>query len=134
MRYLMFCALLFLILGGCKQNALSGKSISSEVPTSSKKYSSNLLDALDSRNSKKYVFHFSGYKQLHKKEYINVKISGNGLNSEIPVLVRQWHKLEQLKQTRGIGYNGAELRELSLTPVNDSIAKFEYKSIGSIID
>ena len=133
MRHLILFTLTFSILCSCRQNS-NPETTFLEVPTSPKKYSNNLLNALDSTKAQNYVFNFRGYKQIEDREYINIQISGNGLDAEIPVLVRQWSKLEEVKKRKGIGFNGAEFQELHLKPVNDEIARFEYKNVVKIVD
>ena len=118
---------------GCRTNT-PDNSLSKETPSKPDEYSTKLVAALTSVDADELTYVFKGYEQVGNKEYIKVHAIGDHINAEVPILVRQWHKLEGLKETKGIGYIGAELSGLKLISTPDKIARFEYKTLGRIID
>ncbi|MBG6235204.1 hypothetical protein IWX76_001772 [Pedobacter sp. CAN_A7] len=118
---------------GCNTNA-PGKNLPLESPSRPDDYSRQLVDAITTVDANELTYVFKGYEQAGNKVYIKVHAFGDSTNVEMPILVKQWNKLEGVKETKGVGYQGAELSGLELALTNDEIAKFEYKTLGRIID
>ncbi|WP_432710441.1 hypothetical protein [Pedobacter sp.] len=133
-RFPILTLMLLSTLGiGCNTNT-SDKSLPLEAPSRPEAYSTKLVDALTSANSDELTYVFKGYERVGNNAYIKVHAVGDHINAELPILVKQWHKLETLKRTQGKGYIGAELRGLELVQTQDEIARFEYKTLDRIID
>ena len=105
-----------------------------EAPLTPNQYSSILMEAITSVDAADLNYVFKGYEQVGNKEYIKVHVFGDHVNAEMPILVKQWNKLADVKRTKGVGYFGAELSGLKLALTSDAIAKFEYKTLGRLID
>ena len=105
-----------------------------EAPSTPNEYSKKTVDAITSGGANELTYVFKGYEQAGNKVYIKVHAFGDSTNIEMPILVKQWSKLEGVKETKGVGYHGAELSGLQLAMTNDEIAKFEYKTLSRIID
>lgn len=118
---------------GCNTNT-PGKNLPLEAPFSPEAYSTKLVDALTSVHADDLTYVFRGYEQVGNHTYIKVHAIGDQINAELPILVKQWHKLEGLRETKGLGYIGAELSGLELVSTHDEVARFEYKTLGRIID
>jgi hypothetical protein len=66
---------------------------------------------------------------------LNIQVQGDELDASGVVLVNNWTKLEGLKKTLGIGYRGAELKNLKMDiTYQDSEPVLIYKDIDKIID
>ena len=69
------------------------------------------------------------------QSYINVFVQGEGLCAVEEVQVNNWEKLKSIRETKGAGYSGAELKGLKVaitqTPTGTS---FIYKDVDRIID
>jgi len=102
---------------------------------SSPQYKHELVKEFLSRGTKNFTFNFDGLANIAGKDYMKVDISGGGINAKSLVLINNWHKLEGIKRTRGISYQGAELKNLQLDLVNvNREPTFVYRDIDKIID
>jgi hypothetical protein len=133
MKILATITLILLTTLGCNTTTPDNNLVV-EAPSTPDEYSTKLIDALTSGGSNELTYVFKGYEQAGNKVYIRVHAFGDSTNVEMPILVKQWNKLEGVKETKGVGYQGAELSGLELALTNDEIAKFEYKTLGRIID
>lgn len=85
-------------------------------------------------SSGKLTYIFNSYKKIGTKEYLDVRVFGSQQNGNLLILVEDWHKLEEIRRTKGMGYRGSELNGLEVKLVSDPIAKYSYKNLKSIID
>ena len=126
--------------GICLLLASSCKSVDSNkvfltLDPSSTQYKNELIKEFLHKGTKNLTFNFEGLKAVDGKDYMEVAISGNGIQAQSLVLVNNWNKLEGIKRTKGMGYHGAELKDLQLDIVNtNGEPSFVYRDLAKIID
>lgn len=101
----------------------------------SKEYKQELVKLMDERGNK-LTYTFNKFVQLGGKDYMDITVDGRGgIHASSLVLVNDWSKLEGIKRTKGIGYNGAELENLKVSIVNpDTQPTLVFKDVDRIID
>lgn len=105
------------------------------IDPSSTEYKKELIKEFLDKGTKNLTFNFNGLKTVNGRDYMEVLISGKGLQAQSLVLINNWKKLEGIKQTKGLGYRGAELAALQLDIVNTNGAPtFVYRDLAKIID
>ena len=68
-------------------------------------------------------------------EFITVNIQGDGLCAKGLLQVSDWKNIEGIKRTKGVSYNGAQLKGLTFDIItNGESIDFIYKNIESIVD
>jgi hypothetical protein len=82
-------------------------------------------------NPEAYTYTFEGYETKDGKEYIKVAAESDSNDTTFVVLVTNWQKLEELKRTKGQGYQGAELKGFKTSFSN---GEFIYEDIDALVD
>ena len=101
----------------------------------SKEYKTELARQLQSADAAGYTYLFNKYVVIDGKEYLDIAVKGDGINATGLVLVNNWGKMAGIKATKGMGYSGAELKDLKLDVIgNNPYACLQLKSVGQIID
>ncbi|MES2375430.1 MAG: hypothetical protein V4553_02570 [Bacteroidota bacterium] len=102
---------------------------------STKEYKQKLAKEIEDRGATDLTFTFNSYLNDHGKDYLDISIDGKGIHASSLVLINDWKKLEGIKRTKGIGYSGAELKNLKLAVLNpDTNPTFIYKDVEKIVD
>jgi hypothetical protein len=88
----------------------------------------------DSNSTLKY--YFENYLEKEGFEYMKVSVRSNSLCASVIIKVNNWDSVViNLKENRGKGYNGAELKKLQLKVIDDSkTVEFLYKGLEEIVD
>src|SRR5690349_3150112 len=69
------------------------------------------------------------------QSYINVFVQGKDLCAVEEIQVNNWEKLKSIRETKGNGYGGAELKGLKVSIAQTSSGtSFLYKDVDRIID
>ena len=101
----------------------------------SKEYKEELVNQLGKIDNSKLRYWFDEYQDIDKQEYIRVFIQGDGLCAKAVLAVKQWDDIRSIRQTKGKGYRGAELKKLRFTIVQDSVkTDLIYSGVDAIID
>jgi len=83
----------------------------------------------------KLTYSFNSFKVKGTMQFINVDIEGVDFHATTAILVENWGKLSQIRENKGVGYSGAQLKGLKLTIEDTSNgAVFKYKDVKEIID
>jgi hypothetical protein len=101
-----------------------------------KAYKDELVKQLRQVDKSRLSFWFDGYQADGGARYLNVLIRGDGLCAKGILIVKEWDdKLEGIQKSKGVGYMGAELKNLQIDVYQDS-AKTEliYQGVDTIVD
>lgn len=82
-------------------------------------------------NPEAYTYTFEGYESKDGKEFIKVAAESDHNDTTFTVLVNNWQKLEEIKRTKGQGYQGAELKGFKATFSN---GEFVFEDVDSLVD
>lgn len=106
-----------------------------ELDPASKEYKQELAKLMEERGDK-LTYTFNKYVQVDGKDYMDITIDGRGgLHANSLVQVNDWSKLEGIKRTKGIGYSGAELKNLKVSITNpDTRPTLVFRDLDRIID
>jgi hypothetical protein len=127
--------LLVLIFSCNKPPCENTNSVFNTSSPESKEYKIELLQQLQKRDNRKLSYWFDRYESRNGKEYILVDIQGEGLCAKASVLVNDWRKLKDIKSTEGVGYHGAELKDLKISVERGSTEiELLYEDLTYIID
>jgi hypothetical protein len=78
---------------------------------------------------------FDEFVEKNGNEFIVVNIQGDGICARGEILVKDWGKLQAIRDANGGGYRGAALEGLKIETVQDSAqTQFVYSSIERIVD
>lgn len=95
-------------------------------------YKSELIKQLERVGPSKLKYTFDSYFQENNQDYIVVKMSCKSFEANGILLVNDWHNIESLQNTKGIGYKGARLKGLTFDISNNN--ELVYKNVKQIID
>ncbi|WP_285011063.1 hypothetical protein [Pedobacter faecalis] len=124
---------LSLVVASCS-NYREDHSILLESPGSPERYSSKLTNSLSSEDASEMTYVINSYFEEGGKKYVTVKVFGDGIRAEIPLLINKEESLAGVIRTKGVSYRGAELRGLQLAKVADPVAKFGIADVDWILD
>ncbi|KQS41468.1 hypothetical protein [Pedobacter sp. Leaf194] len=111
-RFVKFALILVIAFSSCK-NAKENSSTFTKN-RDSKEYKNNLAKKIKADDGT-LIYSFSKYKVMDNQEFVEINIRGTDYNSTAVVLVDNWARLSKIKESKGIGYSGAELKGLELT-------------------
>jgi hypothetical protein len=99
-------------------------------------YKDELLNQLSQIEKSKLTYRVETYQKIHNSEYIGVHIQGDGLCAKIILLIKNSHKgIENILEHEGMGYMGAELKELKFSISQDSAkTEFVFQEVSNIVD
>ena len=133
-----FLSLIVLIFALTACNRVAHKNTNqtfNKFKPSSLEYKQELAEEIQTSRPGELKFIFNDYLKINGKEYLNINVQGDELDASGVVLVNNWTKLEGLKKTLGIGYRGAELKNLKMDiTYQDSEPVLIYKDIDKIVD
>jgi hypothetical protein len=111
------------------------RNIFAGMDPASKEYKLKLAQQIKDHDKDELSFTFNKYVNDNGNDYLDISIDGRGIHASSIVLVKDWKKLEGIKQTKGIGYAGAELKNLQVELINpDTNPTFVYKDVDKIVD
>lgn len=101
----------------------------------SKAYKDELAEQLKTANTKKVSYYFEDYSEKNGVHYLNINIEGD-INAKTVITVNKPDdKLAEIIRTKGKSYYGAQLKNLQLDIVKDSLStEFVYKSVDEVVD
>ncbi len=99
-------------------------------------YKNELAKQLEQQNNDGLTYWFKSYEERNGKTYLQFYVQNDSVCAVADVLVRQWDdKLAEIKQTKGMGYVGAEITGLQFTvEQHGDSTEFVYQSLSRIID
>lgn len=122
-----------LLASSCKST--NTNNIFATLDPSSIQYKKELIRQFLDKGTENLTFNFEGLTTIADKDYMKVDISGSGIQAQSLVLINNWNKLEDIKRTKGMGYHGAELKDLQLDILNtNGEPTLVYHDLAKIID
>ncbi|MBS1560276.1 MAG: hypothetical protein JSS89_01590 [Bacteroidetes bacterium] len=133
------CFILFIALFGlasCTPSEKSDRSVffSTHDPAS-EEYRSELARQLRTTDGSSVTYTFERYAKIDGNDHIVVDIVTDDFQATATMRVESWDGLEGIRNTRGQGYAGAELKDLTFEVRNGgSGTEFIYAGVGAIVD
>lgn len=121
------------ILASCKNNE-NQHSVFTRLEPNDKGYKDALARKI-AGDTNNVIYILNSYTEDNGKGFLNVNIEGSDFKATGIILVDNWNKLEKIKETKGLGYSGAELKGLKLSiEENTNGAILRYKDLKEIVD
>lgn len=101
-----------------------------------REYKNELVKYLKRIDESKLSYWLEKYQEDDSVQYLHVFIQGDDLCAKGIVTVKKRDdKLEGISSTKGVGYNGAELKNLKIDIYQDSArTELIYRSVEAIVD
>ena len=101
-----------------------------------KGYKNELVKQLSIVDNTKLTYWIDAYQDDNNLQYIHARIQGDGLCAKIILAVKDSDKgIEGLLKNKGMGYSGAELKDLKFNIKQDSTStEFIFQGISGIAD
>lgn len=127
-------AALLITLTSCNQTGCQNTNpVFEQHAPDSKEYRLELAKELNANKDANTTYTFNGYIENNDKTYLIVGIAGDSICAEGYMHVTDWTgRIEEIKRTKGMGYNGAELNGLEYSINEDGT--LIYKKLESITD
>lgn len=101
----------------------------------SKVYKDELVKQLNTIDKTKLTYWLQKYDAQNGKESLYFHIQDDGLCAILQLTINDWNKLENVRESKGIGRRGAEFTNLKFEIIKDSVStEFLYKTFDRIID
>lgn len=136
MKSFFILAALLIFLGSCSRPACKNtNSIFDSNGIETNVYKRELVKEIERVGKENLTYWLSDYTLQNGNEFITVNIQGEGLCALGLIQVKDWNNLEEIKKTKGVSYNGAELKGLTFDMItNGESIDFIYKNLESIVD
>lgn len=100
-----------------------------------KQYKDELVRQLNRIENIKLRYWLEKYEEKDGQEYLSFFIQGDGLCAKIFLTVKPVNKIQDVLTKKGVGYRGAEFKNLKFDIIQDSAqTEFIYKVFDRIID
>ena len=101
----------------------------------SKVYKDELVKQLNNSNQSKLTYWLQKYDEQNGKESLFFYIQGDRLCAILHLTISNWNKLENVRERKGIGTQGAEFTNLKFKIIKNSVStEFVYQTFDRIID
>ena len=133
---LLVFSLLSIFISTCNlPNCTNINPIFDKYSPDTKQYKDELVNQLKLVDNSKLHYWFEKYKEKEGQEYLYFHIQGDGLCAKIVLSVKQWNKIEELRERKGVTFRGAEFVNLKFDIQQDSLdTEFIYRNFLYIID
>ncbi len=132
---LILSTLLFLLASCDRPNCKNTNSVFDSNDIEANLYKQELVKQIDKVGKEKLTYWLSNYTKKNGKEFITVDIQGGDLCAKGLIQVNDWKNIEEIKRTKGVSYNGAQLKGLTFDIIaNGESINFIYKNVESIVD
>lgn len=134
--YPYFILLLMILISACdRPSCTNNNPIFDQFDFHASEYQAELQNQLSSRNPRDVRFWLADFREEGESAYLIVYIQADELCAKGLIKINEWHKLENIRKTKGKGYFGAELRGLSLMISGDpNNPELVYQDLSKIID
>lgn len=98
-------------------------------------YKNELAQRLEKIDRKELTYWFQKYDDKNTSDALYFHIQNEDLCAVLHLHLAHWEKLENLRNTKGVGYRGAEFINLQFHVIKDANStKFVYSTFDRIID
>ena len=127
--------LLMCLLSCDRPECINTNDIFDTIDPHAKEYRDELANQLQTMAEEDLTYWFDRYELYSNREYIVVHVQGDELCAKAMVVVEHWEGLEGIKQTKGQGYRGAQLKGFEMgTRKTWRGIEFIFNDIDYIID
>jgi hypothetical protein len=135
-RYHYFGILVMIIFSSCNRPTCKNSNpIFDEFYFRSSAYQVELQNQLSSRKQSDVRYWLADFTDEGESAYLIVDIQADELCAKGLFKINEWHKLENIRKTKGKGYFGAELRGLLLAFSDDPKSHaLVYQDLVKIVD
>ena len=107
--------------------------VSDTFPSNSLAYKKELVSQLSGKDLNQLSYWFDKYVEIDGKEFMRIKIQGEGICAEGFLLIKEWDKkIEDTKRVKGESYKGAQLTRLRFRTENQT--DLIYRHLDKIVD
>jgi hypothetical protein len=128
---------LLVLMTSCDRPACENtNSIFAKFAPDTKEYKDELIKQFANVDKSQLSYWMDTYQEDNDSPRILVNIQGSGLCAKILLAVKDSDKgIEGLLAKKGVGYRGAELKDLTFDIQQDSVStEFIFKEISGIVD
>lgn len=102
----------------------------------SREYKDELVKQLSIIDKSELTYRMDAYQEIDKTRYLCIDIQGKGLCAKMILTIKKSDKgIEKLLKNKGLGYSGAELKNLKFDIKQDSLStEFIFREINKIVD
>ena len=101
----------------------------------SMEYKNELVKHLAIAEKSKLTYWFNQYVKSNEQEQLFFNVQGDGLCAVIVLNVDEWNKVEELRNNMGVGFRGAEFKNLQFDTRQDFLeTTFILRDFERIID
>ncbi|WP_159800609.1 hypothetical protein [Flavobacterium sp. MK4S-17] len=136
-KFSLFLCFSLLTLSCNSNQCLNSNDTLENNPPSSQQYINALVSELKKASPSGINYYLEDYREENGKTYMDVKISGDSICAKATLTVNIIdEKLDNIAKTKGMGYRGAELKNLSFTINKDTANNISliYKDLEKVID
>lgn len=132
--FVLFCLLIYTV--ACDRPACENSNpVFEKFPPETKQYKDELVKQLNLIENTRLRYWLEKYQEKDGQEYLYCFVQGDGLCAKIVLTVKQWNKIQDIQTKKGVGYRGAEFKNLKFDIFQDvDHTEFIYKDIEEIID
>lgn len=134
--YLLLSILAMILYSSCdRPSCESDNPIFDQFDFRTLEYQAELKNQLTSRNQSDVRYWLADFTEDGESTYLTVYMQGDRLCAKGLIKIDDWHKLENIRKTKGKGYFGAEIKGLSLAFSDDSKSPLlVYQDLVKIVD
>jgi len=128
--------LLFLGIVSCdRPNCTNQNKVFEANLPESKIYKDELIKQLANTEQSKLSYWLQRYEKRNEGEFLYFYVQGEDLCATLVLTMKNWHKLERVREKKGVSYRGAEFTDLKYEIRKDSLGiSFMYQTYDQIID
>ncbi|MEC4004324.1 hypothetical protein OX283_006630 [Flavobacterium sp. SUN052] len=134
--YVFFLVFLLIETSCDKSNCKNTNVIFDKYSPETEVYKKELVEELSKIDKSKLTYWLDAYQEKNGLKYIQVSIQGDTLCAKIILVIKNSKKgIEEIIKNKGVGYVGAELKNLEFLTYLDYIkTEFIFKKISRIVD
>jgi len=128
--------LLFLVASCDRRECKNTNLIFDKFSPDTKEYKEELVKQLAKVHKSKLTYWMDTYQEGDSSQYIHAHIQGDGLCAKVVLIINDSEKgIEGLLKNKGMGYSGAELKDLKFNIKQDSTStELIFQEISGIVD
>ena len=128
--------LLFLVASCDRRECKNTNPIFDKFSPDTKEYKEELVKQLAKVDKSKLTYWMDTYQEGDSSQYIHAHIQGDGLCAKVVLIINDSEKgIEGLLKNKGMGYGGAELKDLKFNIKQDSTStELVFQEISGIAD
>lgn len=132
---LVLCTLLLLFCACDRPVCKNTNPLFDQYSPESQEYKAEMVKQLAIADKAELSYWFNQYAESNGQEQLYFNVQGDGLCAMLVLTVEEWGKLEEVRQKKGMSFQGAEFKNLQFDIKQDSAkTEFVYRDFDKIID